>query len=323
MAPPGERMSAEMATSPTRSRPDDAVVVATAESALPAPEKFVLTFITGEENLDVQHVRHISSALASLGKPPAEVHLDVVLSSYGGNPHAAYKLAKILRARCSRVRFFIPESAKSAATLLALSGDEILMSVDAELGPLDMQMEHINLEGMGYLSALEAVKPIDYFINISEKIASSITHVARDHYGLSRKDSLEIALRHADNLLAPIMDKFEPSAVSQAARQLDVSQAYAIDLLGRYHLKNVEANRRKTPSEIAQTLAISFPDHGFVIWRDLAREIGLNVKDAEADDMWSLAKKAFKDAGGMKGRKVTLQRRADFEGIFKASQDGR
>ncbi|MGQ9631485.1 MAG: hypothetical protein ACUVXI_14420 [bacterium] len=41
--------------------------------------------------------------------------------------------------------------------------------------------------------------------------------------------------------------------------------------------------------EIAQKLVLAFPTHGYVIARDKAREIGLNVKDSEeCKEIWNI-----------------------------------
>jgi hypothetical protein len=67
-------------------------------------------------------------------------NLDVLLHSPGGYPDAVESLVQQLRGKYDSVRFIVPSYAKSAATMLAMSGDEILMETDAELGPIDPQM---------------------------------------------------------------------------------------------------------------------------------------------------------------------------------------
>ncbi len=63
--------------------------------------------------------------------------LDVVIDSGGGSIDAAYNLACLFQQYGSdELTFIIPRWAKSAATLLACSGEEILMTPVAELGPL-------------------------------------------------------------------------------------------------------------------------------------------------------------------------------------------
>jgi hypothetical protein len=67
-------------------------------------------------------------------------NLDVLLHSPGGYPDAVESLVQQLRGKYTSVRFIVPSYAKSAATMLAMSGNEILMDTDAELGPIDPQM---------------------------------------------------------------------------------------------------------------------------------------------------------------------------------------
>ena len=66
--------------------------------------------------------------------------LDVFLVSNGGSAEAAERIAKLLRDRFPSVRFIVPANAYSAATLLCMSGDEIIMGSLATLGPIDPQI---------------------------------------------------------------------------------------------------------------------------------------------------------------------------------------
>jgi ATP-dependent protease ClpP protease subunit len=54
--------------------------------------------------------------------------LDVLIHSPGGYPEAAEALVRILRRQFDDIRFIVPAFAKSAATMLAMSGNEILMA---------------------------------------------------------------------------------------------------------------------------------------------------------------------------------------------------
>ena len=66
-------------------------------------------------------------------------NLDVMVHSPGGLAEATESIVQQLRGKYTSIRFIIPSFAKSAATMLAMSGDEILMSKDSELGPIDPQ----------------------------------------------------------------------------------------------------------------------------------------------------------------------------------------
>jgi len=62
--------------------------------------------------------------------------IDFILHSPGGFAESAEMIVKLLRFRFKNIRIIIPHSAKSAATMLALSGNEIVMLPSAELGPI-------------------------------------------------------------------------------------------------------------------------------------------------------------------------------------------
>ena len=69
--------------------------------------------------------------------------IDIIIHSPGGIAEAVESLVSQLRGRFTDIRFIIPNLAKSAATMLAMSGNEILMGHNAELGPIDPQMNTI------------------------------------------------------------------------------------------------------------------------------------------------------------------------------------
>jgi hypothetical protein len=65
--------------------------------------------------------------------------LDLILHSPGGSAEAAESIVNVIRSKFKDVRVLVPVMAKSAATMIALSANEVLMPVSAELGPIDPQ----------------------------------------------------------------------------------------------------------------------------------------------------------------------------------------
>ncbi len=66
--------------------------------------------------------------------------IDVLLHSPGGLAEAAERIVYLLRARFKSVRFIIPHTAFSAATMLATSADELVLDDTSALGPIDPQI---------------------------------------------------------------------------------------------------------------------------------------------------------------------------------------
>jgi hypothetical protein len=73
--------------------------------------------------------------------------VDILINSPGGFAEVTEAIVGMLRAKYKSVRFTVPNSAKSAATLLALSGDTILMDSRSELGPIDPQVSYMTRHG--------------------------------------------------------------------------------------------------------------------------------------------------------------------------------
>ncbi len=98
--------------------------------------------------------------------------LDVLVHSPGGYPDATEAVVKMLRRQFDDIRFIVPAFAKSAATMLVMSGNEILMAPDAELGPIDPQMRTAN----GTTSPAIAI--LEQFRKAQTEIAADQTKLA-------------------------------------------------------------------------------------------------------------------------------------------------
>lgn len=87
-----------------------------------------------------------------LERSPTCTSIDFMLVSNGGYPTSAERMVMLLREAFQSVRFILPGNAFSAATMMAMSADEILMTESASLGPIDPQIggvpAHTILEGV-------------------------------------------------------------------------------------------------------------------------------------------------------------------------------
>ena len=66
--------------------------------------------------------------------------LDVLVHSPGGLAESAERIVALLRSKFSSIRFMVPHTAYSAATLLTFSGNQIFMDDRSALGPVDPQI---------------------------------------------------------------------------------------------------------------------------------------------------------------------------------------
>jgi hypothetical protein len=230
---------------------------------------------------------------------PEKTEVDVWLESPGGDAHSAYKLFLDLRSRSSKLRVVIPDYAKSAATLFALGTDEIYMAPAAELGPLDMQMEHPDREGT-WISALDATRALDYIAEFASEYILAEGGNAHDRTGLPRLDVFKEFSRFAALFFQPLVAKLDPQLVHQAANGLDVGRRYAITMLTQRTANSKSDQPGNNPEEIARHFVDHYPAHEFVISRLEARNQGLPVFWAEEYNFWYQAKSMWRSyrAGG-------------------------
>ena len=95
----------------------------------------------------------------------AGADLDLLLQSPGGDIDVAEKLIYMCRNNTKTFRVIVAESAKSAATLIALGADEIVMGDTSELGPIDPQIvvttaggQTIDRPAQSFLDGLRAIQ---------------------------------------------------------------------------------------------------------------------------------------------------------------------
>lgn len=97
-------------------------------------------------------------AFSDLTAPITEPELDILIISNGGSAEAAERIINLLRSRFKTIRWIVPFNAYSAATLLCMAGDEIIMSATGTLGPIDAQINGVPARTI--LRAFEKVKQI-------------------------------------------------------------------------------------------------------------------------------------------------------------------
>ena len=100
--------------------------------------------------LDGADIPVLGNVLLGIG----DVHtLLLLLQSPGGDGTVVEKIVSLCRAQCKRFRVIVPNEAKSAATLIALGADEIVMGPTSEIGPIDAQVPVLTSGLIKYVSA--------------------------------------------------------------------------------------------------------------------------------------------------------------------------
>jgi hypothetical protein len=153
----------------------------------------------------------------------------VILDSPGGHAAVAYKLAKFFRQHCGGFIAVVPSFAKSAATLLVLGAEKIIIGEHAELGPLDAQ-ETDDEEGE-QRSVLNSVQTLERLNAFAMKSLDEAMQLLLARTGLKMKTVLPYAIRLASNLVRPLMENIDVVRYTETSRILKVAEEYAIRLL--------------------------------------------------------------------------------------------
>ena len=84
-------------------------------------------------------------------------NLVVILDTPGGVVEVVERIVRVLRHHYTEVKFVIPDRAMSAGTVLAMSGDDILMDYHSCLGPIDpqLQLDDRLVPALSYLAQYE------------------------------------------------------------------------------------------------------------------------------------------------------------------------
>lgn len=221
----------------------------------------------------------------------------LVVNSPGGYGHVAYQVARMLARRCGRFTAVIPREAMSAATLLALGGYPMMMAEDAKLGPLDAQVWDHDKES--FTSALNEVLAFEQLSAYALETIRGVLYHLWETTGSTVEKVIPHALHFTAEMMQPLMSQIEVVRYTERARILRTGEEYARRLLQKNYPNLNEPHKPPSPESaqrIAARLVESYPEHGFPIDIEEAREIGLNVKQATdeenriLDGLWSSVK---------------------------------
>ena len=194
--------------------------------------------------------------------------LDLFLYSRGGAVEVPWRIISMLREHCQHLGVLIPYRAHSAATLVALGCDEIVLGRKAELGPIDPALSISNDKGTEVKEQIR-VEDVMSFIGFIKEVA-----------GLGDQDAIAANVR-------VLTEKLSPWVLGSIYRTHTHIRMVARKMLA-CHAKRVD---EQAANLVIETLAEKIYSHGHAIGRAEAKEIGLPVAhtdDALDDLLWKL-----------------------------------
>jgi len=102
---------------------------------------YAADFNKGRRGIDVSLMQDDFYTIADILRESDKKQIDVYIETPGGSGESAEEIARFLRNKFDVVNFVIAGEAKSAGTILALSGDNLYMCETGSLGPIDAQIK--------------------------------------------------------------------------------------------------------------------------------------------------------------------------------------
>ena len=215
--------------------------------------------------------------------------ITLLLESPGGYAPDAFNIARILCRHAGSFTVVVPSYAKSAATLLSLGADRIVMGADAELGPLDAQLWDNEREER--TSALDEIQALERLHTAALEQLDETMLMMMSGTQKRTEVILPIACRFVSDMMKPLLEKIDTVHYAKQSRVLKVAEDYATRLLLPSHGNAAAA--------IADRLVNGYPEHGFVIDRaemsDLL-DLDLQPPDEVKDAVEKLDESLWRDA---------------------------
>ena len=189
----------------------------------------------------------------------------LLLSTFGGDPDAAYRIARCLKSTYERISVLIGGICKSAGTLVALAADEIVMASSGELGPLDIQLRKRD-EIFEMTSGLDATSSLDV---LREKSLQSFRRFMMDVCGgarLSARTAASIATELTTGLFGKLYEQIDPVHLAETTRANSIAMHYGRRLSGNLQ------------EDALRKLVYDYPAHGYVIDLEEAKKLFKNVR---------------------------------------------
>jgi hypothetical protein len=214
-----------------------------------------------------RHLRNLATESAK--------SLDLFLYSRGGDSNLPWSLVSLIREYMGKRPFnvLVPFRAHSAATVVALGADEIVMTRAGELGPIDATIER----GPHNPRDPDTKQPLPISVEDARGYFSFLTHMGLD-------DTAQ-KMAAFDRLSANV----SPLALGSVSRILSLTQKVSEQLLKTRRKPLPEAEN----AEIVKRLSSEITSHSHTIRLTEASAIGLTfvtpaLKAGIEDEMWHL-----------------------------------
>ena len=204
--------------------------------------------------------------------------IDLFLYSRGGETNFPLRLVRLIREYCNTFSVLVPYRAHSAATMICLGADEIVMGKIGELSPVDPTTANV-------FNPIDPLNPAGRW-PISVEDVTAYLSLAKDKAKLDSEGSVR-------EIFKALTDKISPVALGNVHRVYNLIRMLVPKLLG-LHMDITKVEEQQKVQKIVEILTEKLYTHDYLICRlEAEKEIGLKIlnpnQDLE-DLMWKLYK---------------------------------
>jgi hypothetical protein len=234
-----------------------------------------LVFVLNSHDIDRETFEVLCAHKEKVGSGD---ELNLIVQSYGGDLHSAYRIMKMLRKRFKKIRTYVPYLAKSAATFLAIASDEIVMGERGELGPMDSQHPspadpEKSISALDSFKALESIRKFA-FDSLDDAM---LLITARSHYSVL--EAFPHAIKFVGTIVNPLFGNFDVQRIGEYGKSLEVASEYCMRVMPA--LGYVDRGELRG---LVNNLIWNYPSHGQVIDVDECDKLGLHARAADEDE---------------------------------------
>jgi len=234
----------------------------------------VIVYFTGDRQpfgsrIAEDVVRPLYEHLVNLDFNEGSKVIDLFLYSRGGDVSVPWRIASMVREFCKEFNVVVPYKAQSAATLLSLGADNIIMGKKAELGPIDPTLVKATI-GEGALPQQE----------ISVEDVNSFLSFVKERANITDQSALA-------QVVGTLVNQISPLTLGNVNRQDSHIRLVARKLL----TSRKEKMDEEKINSVIETLTEKIYSHGHGIGRKEAKDIGLPIifpDDKTENSIWQL-----------------------------------
>lgn len=241
----------------------------------------ILVYVTGdrrgmETQIATDVLEYFSDHLDKIGKVDK---ISLFLYTQGGDTMAAYSLVNLIRQFCTNFEIIIPSKARSSGTIISLGADEIMMTKQATLGPIDPSLNTpFNPQDPRFPNNPQARLPV------SVESIQGFFDFAKEELKINDEENLK-------EVLLNISQNVHPLVLGNVYRSRTQIQMVARKLL----TKQLGADQNDKIDKIISFLCSDSGSHDYAIYRNEARdELGLNIQKPD-NDQYEKIKSIFED----------------------------